>query len=564
MGGRLGGSRDRLLVGRGALALLAALAGCASPAASDQAAGWEGDSARYFNLSAGEAQIGVSSSDRGIVVRWRGPDGETWTEPEVVYDAGQMEWRLTRIRVGGPTLAMFATYSPPGTTYIDDDGDVSQEEWDGLDDDDVTVFVVCREGSCTASDPYRTTVVDAPQVTPDGRHVFLADIGDSYVTWHGDEIERVQPTRLPVGDVGDAQPLLAPDGSLRVVAGVPGAGGCSYTLSITAPDSAAYAEAATYQDPTDHRDRCVTALETFSPDYVVVSRSKYDVWFLARVGDRWRRVAEDPSGQVRYPRTGDPKLAGVYERSGFWHWREAVATSPDGRRLIVQMHFPGEERCGPPQVVARARPGERCVGISPMPTYTWGEEDPFYISLTCRSRPSPAADWVYSAPTAVTEDGRTWTTFRATESLRVGRDMVFRGHPTYRWSPDTGLRAVDLSTPRGSVLALLEDGSYARVGIVDARGGCEVEVRLAGADDSSWSSPVRRTAGRVPERFCSVDQVDTSGQDLRIYLGLSQSPDHWQVRLKWHDGEPVVEDGIMECFASDDRLVPCRGEATAP
>ena len=68
-------------------------------------------------------------------------------------------------------------------------------------------------------------------------------------------------------------------------------------------------------------------------------------------------MAEDPSGQVRYPRPGEPRLAGVFVRSGFWHWREVVASSPDGRALVVQVHYPGRETWGRPRVVAHAPKG---------------------------------------------------------------------------------------------------------------------------------------------------------------------------------------------------------------
>lgn len=444
MGARVGHSRGRLLVGRGALAVVVATTACASPAASEHAAEWEGDSARYFNLPGGQAQIGVSSSEHGVVVRWRAPDGETWSEPEVAYDAAGMSFMYARIRVGGPTLVAVVTYSPSGTSFPEDIDTATREQWRESEADDVTAFVVCRDGACTATDRQHPTLYEPPQVSSDGEHAFLADLGGTYVTWHGDDVDIRRRDGIPSGEAG--QPLLAPDGSLRAVYGVPDPGGCIYTLLTTEPGETGFVEAATYQDPTDHRDECATDLETFSSDYVVVSRPEHRrPWYLARVDGEWQRVTEDPSGQVHYPRLPGNRIAGVERRSGYWHWRQAVATSSDGRTLIVQMHFPGEERWGPPQEVVRARPGEQCTYIDPMPTYTSGEEDPFYINLRCRSRPAPGDEWVYSFPAAVTEDGRNWTSFQATDfGQRVGRNMLFCGHPTYRWSPEGGLRALDV------------------------------------------------------------------------------------------------------------------------
>lgn len=501
-------------------------------------------SARYFNLPDGKAQIGVSSTGHGVVVRWRGRTGEAWTDPKVVFDAGGMVLTSSQVRVGGPTLAMFATYTPPGTSYPENDDEATEEDWAALDDDDVTVFVVCRDGACTASEPHEGTLSEPPQVTPDGEHAFLAEMGKVFVTWRDGHLDERRPSGLPDGESGgEGQPLLAPDGSLRAVYGVPAAGGCVYTLLTTESGEVAFTAATTYQDASDLRRHCTTSLESFSDDYVVVTRSKYQAWFLARQGDLWRRVEKDPSGQVRYPHPGNPKLAGAYERSGFWHWREAVATSPDGRTLIVQFHFPGEKRWGPPQMVARAPKGSECIFIDPMPTYTRGEEDPFYINLRCRSRPSPGASWVYVYPTAVTDDGRTWHSFLATDSgMRMGRDMVFRGDPTYRWSPGVGLRKVDLTVPRGSVFTLLADGTSALSTLQSTGDGCLVEVKLAGPDDTAWSDPVPSTARPLPHELCTLDDVSYEDRNLYHYFGHS-ARDMRMVRLVWRDDHPILEDG---------------------
>jgi hypothetical protein len=494
--------------------------------------------ARYFNLPNGKAQIGVSGYDaRDIVVRWRDADGKTWTDPEKVYDAGDMIRTYMRVRVGGPTLALFATFTPPDTSYSDD---IPYEE---LIKDDVTVFVVCRDGTCAASEEHDGLASDPPQVTPDGAHVLLGAWPDGYVTWHGDGIVEQEPSGLPDGTYGDGQPLLAPDGSLRAVHGENGPAGCDFTMLTTDPGGTDFREAAHYLDTGDRRDVCTTALETFSPDYLVVSRSKYDAWFLVRRGGTWRRVTEDPSGQVRYPPPSDRKLPGRYERSGYWHWREVIGTSPDGRTLVVQVHFPGAETWTAPRVVARAPKGSECFRIEQMPTHTWGEEDPFYINLTCRSRSRPGEPWVHTYPTAVTDDGRTWHGFLATDTgTRVGRDLVFRGNPTRRWSPGTGLRRVGLPTPPGTVLTLLADGTSAQSRLVAAPGGCTVEVRLAGPDDTSWSAPVRSTADPVPANLCTLDDVSSENKNIYHYFGGTPQ-EHRMVRLVWHDDHPVLENG---------------------
>ncbi len=491
--------------------------------------------ARYFNLPAGKAQISVSSPDKhDVVVRWRDRDG-AWGKRQVVHsDAGRMLTAM-RIRVGGPTLAMFATFTPPDTYY---DDEIPSEK---LQEDDVTTFIVCTDGSCRSSRKYTWADYEPPQVTPDGAHALLADVDGSYIAWHGDDIVELRPSGLPEGAYGARQPLLATDGSLRAVRGAPVDGGCDLTLLTTESGEASFSEAARVSRPGRHRGGCATSLEAFAPDYVVASHSKYDAAFFARTGTSWASVAQDPSGQVRYPRPGKAKLAGAFARTGYWHWRDSVLSSPDGRTLVAQLHFPGEERWGPPQVVARAPQGSKCIFIDPMPTYRHGEEDPFYANLRCRSRPSAGAAWVYSYPTAVTDDGKTWHSFLATDSgLRVGRDMLFRGHPSYRWTPKDGLKVVSPPVPPGSVVTLLDDKTLALSTLVESADGCEVEVRLAAIDATTWSGPVRSTAAPLRAGLCTFRSVQGEKRNVYHYLGEPQG--HRMVVLVWRDGVPQLQD----------------------
>lgn len=505
-------------------------------------AGFDKETARYFNLPNGASQIGVSRVDsRYLAVRWRAPDGETWADPKTVYDAGvDMAYHSMRIRVAGPTLALVAMFGRMPDDNVDFEGFSA--------DDLITVFVVCRDGACHTSREYDGPLYRPPQITPDGRHVFLGQRGDVYVTWQGDGIEEKQVSGLPEGDYGEDQPLLTPDGSLRAVTGASTPNGCDFTLLTTAPGETSYTAALSHLDTGDQRRTCTSDIDSFADDYVVVEgRSVYRPWFAARSGSGWLTVAEDPSGQVRYPTTSGSKLAGRFDVSGFWHWRRVLATSPDGRSLVVQVHRPGEERWGPPQEVLRAPEGSQCLEIVNKPTYTWDEEDPFYVHLTCRHRPASGAEWVYTYPTAVTDDGRTWHSFLATDSgLRVGRDMVFRGHPTYRWSPDQGLRRVDLPVPEGAVLSLLSDGTYALSSLVPSGSGCELQVQLAAPDATEWQRPVPSTAGSLPPGMCELDDVSSEGRNLYHHLdgpGRSPSGDR-MIRLTWR-GDPVprLEEG---------------------
>ena len=195
---------------------------------ADDDAGFDAETARYFNLPDGEAQIGVSRVDgRYVTVRWRDADGETWSDPETVYDAGDdAMYDFMRIRVAGPTLALFATFVPLPDPSEDFEGYPA-----GVG---TTVFIVCRDGGCATSEEYDGRVDRAPQITPDGEYVYFAERDDVLVTWNGGRIEE-RTAALPPGDYGTEQTLLAPDGSLRAVRGEAGPGGCDFTLLTTEP-----------------------------------------------------------------------------------------------------------------------------------------------------------------------------------------------------------------------------------------------------------------------------------------------------------------------------------------
>lgn len=317
--------------------------------------------ARRVTLPDGSGQVAVSTGRHDLVVWWRDAGKTTWSDPQVVYDAGRDIPTQLRVRAAGGTVAVVATYTPPDTYYHDE---LSTEE---LHADDATVVAACRRGSCATSEPFDGPDDDAAQAS---------------------------------------QPLLAPDGSLRAVSGRREGDRCDFVLLTTEPGRAAYEPAVTFRRAA-RRSGCTVALETFASDYVIASQGKYAATFLSRRDGTWRVVEDDPNGQVRYPRTGEPRLAGAYERSGFWHWSEVVLSSPDGHTLVAHVHLPGETRWGRPRVVARAPRGAECTHIDPMPTYTHGEEDPFYAGLRCRSRPAPGADWDYVSATAVTDDGKT-------------------------------------------------------------------------------------------------------------------------------------------------------------
>ena len=108
---------------------------------------------------------------------------------------------------------------------------------------------------------------------------------------------------------------------------------------------------------------------------------------------------------LRYRQLSGRHAAGSVKRVGYWHGREVVTASPDGRRMQAQVHFPGTAAWTEPVTVAVAPRGLDCFEIAPTPTPT---NEPFYVSMRCRSRTTPNAQPSYVGVHALTEDGLTW------------------------------------------------------------------------------------------------------------------------------------------------------------
>ena len=175
-----------------------------------------GEPNRYVNLGDGEAQLSIGSPDRHrIVVQWRDPDGHGWTEPETVWTDNNNVAVENTVRFGGGTVAIQQIY----TTDVDSDSDI----------DSLTVGIVCRELTCEAR--RSPGFGSEAQVTPDGGTVYLgqSEKGASAVDGRrrhpGRALVRPPRVRLPRGVA--SEPVLAPDGSLRVVTSRPSRGSCT-------------------------------------------------------------------------------------------------------------------------------------------------------------------------------------------------------------------------------------------------------------------------------------------------------------------------------------------------
>ena len=336
-----------------------------------------GEPNRYVNLDEGSAQLSIGSPDgHRLVVQWRDPDGHGWTEPETVWTDTENIAIDNTVRYGGGTVAIVETYTPD----TGDDSDIH----------DVQVGIVCRDLACTSS--AAPGIGGEPQVTPDGTvahlgqdergvHLWTEDRGLHLVPWSG---------HPGIADrrISTAGPVLAPDGSLRVVAGRPSRTACTFELLAGEPRTADLATVARATQPLRGKAEsdCQSYLDTFSPEWLAVhpyDHRAQDFWFVRR-GGAWSATQRDPSGLQAIDVARGCCDTGVL---GFVHWNDVAYGSPDGRRIQVQTHFLGEETWREPQLLDGAPPDYRC---------TWLDghdlDDGLVLVMTCHEASDPVRD----------------------------------------------------------------------------------------------------------------------------------------------------------------------------
>jgi hypothetical protein len=491
--------------------------------------GGPGEYARYLRLDEGRAGTVAVSRSEPVQVWWRGAGEEGWSAPEVV-DGGSDRYLIgTNVRLAGATLAIRAGYNtkPPWEDEVEEPGVTT------------SVFIVCQTGSCVASDHYRQVqqppcrrgscllsrpeskgVTQVPELSSDGSQVYFGATERGYVVWSRDGgLRELEPENLPTDGVLGT-PMLASDGSLRVVAGRDEGETCRLRLLTSQPvqehlSTVPFAEQGSTTAPT-RTGNCATTLEAFTTDQLLVHTDRAEPAYLVEVGDRWEATTEDPTGMVRYrPRPGR-QAAGSAVRAGYWHWREVVTGSPDGRRLVAQVHFPGAATWTDPVTVAVAPRSLDCFEIAPTSTPA---EEPFYVSMRCRSRPSPEAEWTYVGVHAVTEDGLTWSSAVGDHlPTRVGEDLYFGGTPAHRWTSEAGLREVGPPVPGNSETFQVDDGTIVLVVARPHGSRCRLVVRVAEPGDPRWSAPLPNPDPFVPpsEPCRPVGQYD--GRVVSLYF----------------------------------------------
>jgi hypothetical protein len=397
-------------MGRGllvcAVALLALVSGCSSDGDTPYSEhlvkyGDRGEPNVYVNLDDGQAQLAIGSPDgHRIVVQWRDPDGSGWTAPDTVWTDKKNLAIENTVRYGGGTVAIRQTY----TSDVHDD----------QDDSAIDVGIVCRDLSCTATAD--SGGGGEAQVTPDGQTVLLGQTEKAVSLWSEDEGIRLARWSGHPGfeyqRVSPSEPLLAPDGSLRVVSALRARGACTFELLASAPDSARLERVATstQQLRGGHPSDCRSYLGTYSADWVTVHPEDHrapDFWFV-RDGDSWTTTSRDPSG-LRL--IDDDRACCSSATAGFVHWNDVTFGSRDGHRIEVQSHLLGDETWRKPTVLAGAPPGYPCTW---MDGYEVGDHG-FAVVMVCHSGKAKNEFVGDSYAVAASADLQHWTSTFVTD-----------------------------------------------------------------------------------------------------------------------------------------------------
>jgi hypothetical protein len=482
-----------------------------------------GERNRFLNLPDGQAQLSLGSPDgHRLVVQWRDPDGSGWTAPETVYQDRKNRAVDSTVRVAGGTVAIVETY----TGDVSDDSDIG----------DVEVVVVCRDLSCDTGSSVTVGEGDAaisePELTPDGRVVLFGWSRKGAIAWEQGAGFSTWTWRDPFARrAAVSRPVLAPDGSLRLVRGrlsrEGGGRACTYTLLTSEPGAGdlRVSGRTTARLPGRRTSECRSYLQTYSADWVGVEPDDHatDGFWFVRDGDRWTSTSEDPSGLVQGPdlRRNECCELGI---AGFIGWDSLAYGSPDGRRITVQAHFQGEESWEPQQVLPGAPPGYRCTFMEGGQV---GDEG-YAVYLVCHSGPVENDFRGDAYAVAVSTDLRTWETFFVRDvvgDVLIDQDVgvTVAGRPHTSWRPDEGVVTLGLPQPPGSAVARADDGTYVRLTLAEGPDGCTGEAVVAQPGDTEWSEPIPGRFTAEPRARCRVDYVNAEDGTVRFALSADRA-----------------------------------------
>lgn len=538
----------RALMGVAAVLVLTA-AGCALTGGGEDGrtpASRPDEGARYLRLDDGRSGTVALSSARTVKVWWRDRNQVDWSAPAEV-DAGPGQFlTYTRARVLGNTLAIRAFYTDqqPGDDEATGRGTetsrfvicraracVASDYYEHVQD------LPCRAGSCETSRPEGEDETQVPELGTAGGQVYFGSTEHGYAVWSaGDGLRELVPQGLPRPRLLGA-PLMSPDGSMRVVAGRDRDGACRLTLFTSDPirnlgDTVEFTRQATTSLPTTS-GRCGTTLEAFDDDQLLIHTDRERPAYLERLSTGWTPTSEDPTGMIRYDSHSARGAEGAVERTGYWHWREVVAGSPDGRRLEVQVRFPDAAEWTVPKTVAEAPAGATCRDVVPTSTPS---QDPFYVSMTCRTPGAPEF-----GIQAVTEDGYRWRTVTGDPlPSRVGDDLWFGGSPAHGWTAGKGVSRLRLEVPARSRTFLVEDGSVVLVTAQPVRTRCRLVVRVAEDGARRWSAPLPNADPLLPRTAECAPAGQEDGRVVRLYVPTDRGTVNTGTVTR-HDGAWVVE-----------------------
>ena len=229
-----------------------------------------------------------------------------------------------------------------------------------------------------------------------------------------------QPPGFDASTSSTSEPVLAPDGSLRVVGSRPARGDCTYELYASEPGAAALTASARVTTPLRGRARsdCRSSLRTWSDSWVEVNDPEFraaTVWFV-RDGDAWTSTTEDASGLAQIDVRG---CCDTYA-AGFIHWNSVA-------RLARRTADPGAEPPARGRAVERAggarrrSPTSRCTSLNGFEAGPKG----YALVLSCRGGVAVAASADLRDWTSTYLPGVTGEALPGDEGLRIGGELVW-------------------------------------------------------------------------------------------------------------------------------------------
>ncbi|KQX75197.1 hypothetical protein [Aeromicrobium sp. Root472D3] len=532
----MGDGRDRALVGPVAsvLVLAVVLAACGAPSADTGPLQAGGVQPAAVTKLPGGGRVAVGSPDgHDVVVQWQAKGSDGWSDPRTVYTEPQQFTHDIEVEAAGDTVVIGPDFWTQRT--LDDDYAPNH-----------SAQVVCRDRVCATGHRTPDGVLSSTELNRDGTYATFSLGGRDLLVWDDGEFSTEKAVGLPK----DATTATLPDGTLVAVAPQQHRTLCRFRLLTAAKGTSTYVERAVSGDHPALLPCSVSGVDVTDEKVSVLLEELPDPIDFRREDGRW--VADEPEAPLKaYPDTGGrSSLANeVVSRSD---GSDVSIGSPDTQRIMAQFRAKGATEWSTPVQVATAPPGTSCRfqdverddAVTTDLIDCFDDARPFVLGTT-----EPVAGIALASA-----DGRTWSTAtlrRPHDGVTTGPDhaTVFTGaDASYRWTPDDGMRRIDLPAAPRDVVVAVSATTVVRV-VADVTGGtdCRPGHQVADLDATSWPAarPLPGASGLDLDGLACTPYVDILDGEVRVTIGdedwtgtLSPRGGDWVARKVTYRGLP--------------------------